>query len=112
ALPAARLPADLRLPAVRLAARLAPAAGTRSAAGAAGARLVRRGLEAGLREEHLDVTDAPLGEAALRPAQIKLPQPPEALVVAELGDAVARRQEALAPGGQRARVVARDVVEL
>ena len=52
---------------------------------------------AGLGQQQLHVLDAPLAKAALAVAEVELPQPPEALVVAELREALGGGEEALAP---------------
>ena len=84
--------------------------GRRSArqAGAAAAQRI-----AGLGQQQLHVLDAPLAKAALAVAQVQLPQPPEALVVAELGEALARpRGSARASAASVGRVVRGDVLEV
>ena len=63
--------------------------------------LRRPAAVAGLGQQQLHVLDAPLAKAALAVAQVQLPQAAEALVVAELGQALGGRQEALAPVAQR-----------
>jgi hypothetical protein len=55
--------------------------------------------------------DPPLFEPALAVAEEQRPQAPEALVVAELGDALAGRLESLTPACKRPHVMRRHVFE-
>ena len=70
------------------------------------------GAVAGLRQQELHVLDATLAKAALAVAQVQLPQPPEALVVAELGEPLPALGETLAPARPARGVVGGDVLKV
>src|SRR5579884_4112401 len=75
-------------------------------------RQILRTVAAGLDQQHLHVAERTFAEAAFAIGQVEIPQPHEALVVAERAHRRQAALEAAAPGGERAGVAVADVLEM